>query len=145
MSKKVASQDKAPGNLLVALKEAQAKHGCLSPDFMAELSDSLDVPVNDVYGVATFYSFLATRPKGRHIIRVCKSVPCFLNSSDTLIDSIRKELGVEPGETTADGRFSFELTNCIGACDKAPAMMIDNDVHGEVDRDKIAQILKEYE
>ena len=130
--------------LLGLLKETQDRFGYLSGELLAEIAKSLELSVSEVYGVATFYSFLATRPQGRNVIRICKSVPCFLKSSDVIIESIEKELEIKPGETTADGRFSFELTNCIGACDKAPAMMINNDVHGDLTPGKISQILEEY-
>jgi NADH-quinone oxidoreductase subunit E len=144
MSKKVASRNKAPQNLLAVLKEAQARFGYLSKELIAELADSLDVPVNDVYGVASFYSFLATRPLGRNVIRICKSLPCYLQNGQTIIDAVEKEIGIKPGETTPDGRFSFELTNCIGLCDKAPAMLINNDAHVDLTPQKIAQILPKY-
>ena len=144
IQKEISVRGKDHQELLEALKEAQDRFGYLSGDQITEMASALGLPVSEVYGVATFYSFLSTRPQGRHVIRICKSVPCFLKNSDTIIESIQKELGIEPGETTADGRFSFELVNCIGACDKAPAMMIDHDVHGELDQDKIAQILQGY-
>ena len=94
--------------------------------------------------MASFYSFLAVKPKGRNIIRICKSLPCLLKNAEVIIETIRKELGIRPGETTADGRFSFELTNCIGACDQAPAMMINSDVHGDLTSKKIVKILEGY-
>lgn len=144
MSKKIASQDTAPRNLLVALKEAQTKHGWLPPDFMAELAESLDVPLNDVYGVASFYSFLTIRPLGRNVIRICRSLPCYLQNGQTIIETVEKEIGIKPGETTPDGRFSFELTNCIGLCDRAPAMLINNDPHVDLTPKKIARILQKY-
>jgi NADH-quinone oxidoreductase subunit E len=144
MSKKVASRSKAPENLLVALKEAQGKFGYLPQEFMAELADSLDVPVNDVYGVASFYSFLSIKPLGRNVIRICKSLPCYLKNCQTIIETVEKEIGIRPGETTPDGRFSFELTNCIGLCDRAPAMLINHDAHVDLTPKKIKQILQNY-
>ena len=144
MSKEVASQNKAPENLLVALKEAQARFGYLPPEFMAELAESLDVPVNDVFGVASFYSFLSTRPLGRNVIRICRSLPCYLENCQTIIETVAKEIGIKPGETTPDGRFSFELTNCIGLCDRAPAMLINSDAHVDLTPSKISQILQNY-
>jgi len=144
MSKGVASRDKVPQNLLVALEEAQARFGYLSQELMAELAESLDVPVNDVYGVASFYSFLFPRPLGRNVIRICKSLPCYLKNCQPIVEAIEKELGIKPGETTPDGRFSFELTNCIGLCDRAPAMLINNDAHVDLTPKKISQILQGY-
>ena len=137
-------QSKGQADLLIRLKEAQNKFGYLPEEVVVELAKSLDISISDVYGVATFYSFLSTRPQGRNIIRICKSLPCFLKNSQTIIESVGKEIGIKPSETTPDGRFSFQLTNCIGACDKAPAMMINDEVHVDLTPSKISQILKAY-
>ena len=131
-------------SLLAVLEEEQRKSGYISEKFIAGVAQSLNLSVSEVYGVATFYSFLAIKPLGKHVIRICKSVPCYLKDSQMIIQGVQKELGITPGETSADGRFSFELTNCIGACDKAPAMLINSDVHGNLTPGKIAQILKSY-
>ena len=131
-------------DLLVLLEEAQSKYGCVSGEFITEVAQALAIPVSEVYGVATFYSFLSTRPQGRNIIRICKSLPCYLKNSQMVIESVAAELGIKPGETTPDGAFSFELTNCIGACDRAPAMLINSDVHVELTPVKISKILKSY-
>ena len=131
--------------LLVLLEDAQRSAGHISPALMAELAASLGLSVSQVYGVATFYSFLSTKPLGRNVIRVCKSLPCYLKSYPTIVSSLRQEIGIGPGETTQDGRFSLELTNCIGACDKAPAMMINDDVHGNLTPETIPNILADYE
>ena len=130
--------------ILELLQETQRKTGFLSRDAMARIAESLGASKSDVYGVATFYSFLSTKPQGRNVIRICKSLPCHLKDGQTVIDSIAKELGIKPGETTPDGKFTFTLTNCIGECDKAPAMLINNDVHGELTPAKISKILKTY-
>jgi NADH:ubiquinone oxidoreductase subunit E len=145
VTKKAAFHREASENLLVALKEAQAAFGHLSPALMSELARSLDVPVNDVYGVASFYSFLNIKPAGRNIIRVCRSVPCYLKKNHAIIETVEREIGIKPGETTPDSRFSFALTNCIGLCDRAPAMLINGDVHVDLTPSKISQILRSYE
>jgi len=139
------TQDKGQEDLLKLLKEAQNRSGYLSEKTIVKIAKSLDIPISDVYGVATFYSFLSTKPQGRNVIRVCKSLPCFLKNSQTIIKSVEEELGIKPGETTPDGKFSFQLTNCIGACDKAPAMLINNDVHVDLTPGKISRILKACE
>jgi len=138
-------QNKKRGDLLMMLKEAQGRSGYLSKDFMAETAKSLSISVSDLYGVATFYSFLSPKPIGRNVIRVCKSVPCYLKGSQSLIEGIKDEIGIQPGEMTSDGRFSFELTNCIGACDRAPAMMVNQEVHGNLTSRKISKILRSYQ
>ncbi len=130
--------------LLEVLKEEQDRFGYLSGDSLVEIATSLGLPLSEAYGVATFYSFLSTKPQGRHVIRICKSLPCFLKNYQTIVESVSREIGIKPGENTADGRFSFELVNCIGACDKAPAMMINHDVYGDLTAEKISQILRDY-
>jgi len=144
MSKKV-TREKAPDNVLMALQEAQTRFGYLPPEYLTELAESLDIPVNDVYGVASFYSFLAIKPLGRNVIRICKSLPCHLKDGQAVIEAIEKKIGVKPGNTTEDGRFSFELTNCIGLCDNSPAMLINYDAHIGLKPKKIAGILEKYE
>ena len=144
MSKGISTRDKTPGDLLVLLQEAQSKYGYLSEELVTELAESLNLPVNDIYGVASFYFFLSTRPLGRNVIRICKSLPCYLKSCQTIIEAVAKEIGIKPGETTPDGRFSFQLTNCVGLCDKAPAMMVNDDAHVDLTPSKISQILKNY-
>jgi len=137
-------QSRSRETLLEALQEAQNKFGYLPGEVLADLAKSLDTSISEVYGVATFYSFLPTKPLGRNVIRICKSLPCYLKNYQTIVESLEKEIGIKPGETTPDGKFSLELTNCIGACDKAPAMMINNDVHSDLTPKKISQILKGY-
>jgi len=131
-------------NLLMLLKHTQKEYSHLSRESIIDVAQSIDIPANEVYGVATFYSFLSTRPQGRNVIRICKSVPCYLKDTQVIIKSVANETGIIPGEATADGRFSFELTNCIGACDQAPAMLVNDDVHGYLTPNKISQILNSY-
>ncbi len=141
----IATQSKDQGNLLVLLEETQNKSGYLSPELLTELAKNLGLTISDVYGVATFYSFLSTKTLGRNVIRVCQSLPCYLKNSQPIINCVEREIGIKPGETTTDGRFSFQLTNCIGACDKAPAMMINHDVYGDLTPGKIAKVLAGYQ
>ena len=131
--------------LLNMIKGEQAKNGSVSEGAMADMAQTLQLPIGDVYGVTTFYSFLSTKPMGRHVIRICKSVPCFLQDGAMVAAAIEKELGISPGETTSGGRFSFELTNCIGACDQAPAMLVDDEVYGDLTQEKIGEILNSFD
>jgi len=145
ISKRISIQSKDKGDLLVLLEEAQSKFGCLSQEVMSELAESVGISLSEVYGAATFYAFLSTKTQGRNVIRICKSLPCFLKNSELIIESVGREIGIRPGETTPDGKFTFQLTNCIGACDKAPAMLINNEVHGDLTSEKISAILKACE
>jgi len=137
-------EEKRP-SLLPILKEEQTKKGVLSRKFMMEKAAGLGLNLSEVYGVATFYSFLSAEPQGRHIIRICNSVPCFIQNTPGIIKGIKDAIRIVPGETTKDGRFSFTLTNCIGACDKAPAMLVDDDIHGNLTPEKIGEILRNYD
>ena len=136
--------NKGQEELLILLQKAQSKFGYLSEESVAELAKSLALSMSDVYGVATFYSFLSTKPLGRNVIRICKSMSCYLKNCQTIINTVEKEIGIKPGETTTDGKFSFQLTNCIGACDKAPAMMINSNVYDDLTPRKVSRILKAY-
>ena len=130
-------------DLLVLLKEEQKKAGYISEQYIEQLAQEKGLSIGEVYGVATFYHFLSTRPLGRNVIRVCKSIPCYLKSSQLIVEMIQAELGIKPGETTTDGFFSLQLTNCIGACDQAPAMLLNRELYGDLTPARIAQILKE--
>ncbi len=136
--------NKGQEELLILLQKAQSKFGYLSEESVAGLAKSLALSMSDVYGVATFYSFLSTKPLGRNVIRICKSMSCYLKNCQTIINTVEKEIGIKPGETTTDGKFSFQLTNCIGACDKAPAMMINSNVYDDLTPRKVSRILKAY-
>ncbi len=129
------------GNLIKILKEVQDRRLYLSNEIMHDVAKELNVSFNDVYEIATFYSFLSTEPSGKNVIRICKSTPCFLKNCDVIVKTVEKELGIKPGEMTDDGKFSLHLTNCIGACDKSPAMMINKEVYGNLTTDKVAKIL----
>jgi NADH-quinone oxidoreductase subunit E len=132
------------GNLISILKEVQDQRVDLSKDVMMEIARNTGVSFSEVYEIATFYSFISTEPMGKNIIRICKSIPCFLKSSDVIVSTIEKELGIKPGEITSDKKFSFHLTNCIGACDMAPAMMINKKRYGNLTPEKVTQILDGY-
>ncbi|MGD0486358.1 MAG: NAD(P)H-dependent oxidoreductase subunit E [Syntrophorhabdales bacterium] len=139
----------APGDgsrqkLLDFLKVRQRTEGFLSAASMSEIASDLGLPESEVYGVASFYAFLSTGRLGTHVIRICKSLPCYLKNAPTIIEAVVRTIGITPGHTTPDNRFSFELTNCIGACDEAPAMLIDDTVYGNLNPARVADILKSY-
>jgi NADH:ubiquinone oxidoreductase subunit E len=143
-----SNKEISPGNdragLLPALKDTVSKSGSLDREAMSGLADQCRLPLNEVFGVATFYTFLPVSPAGKNIIRVCRCLPCHLKDAQAVIGSIQNELGIVPGETTRDGKFSFELVSCIGACDQAPAMMINDKLYGNLTPPGIAEILKSF-
>jgi NADH:ubiquinone oxidoreductase subunit E len=136
---------RAREKLLGKLKEAQQQYGYVSREIITETAQRFGLPISEVYGITTFYSFLSTQQLGKYVIRICKSIPCNLQNAEIIIDSVAAEIGIVPGQTTADGKFSFELTNCIGACDLAPAMLVNHDLYGLLTPGKIAEILRACE
>ena len=95
-------------NLLVMLKKAQDESGYVPEEAIADIAQTLDISISEVFGVITFYSFLNDKPTGKYVIRICQSLPCYLNNSQMIIKSVADEIGIKPGETTPDGQFSFE-------------------------------------
>jgi NADH:ubiquinone oxidoreductase subunit E/ferredoxin/Pyruvate/2-oxoacid:ferredoxin oxidoreductase delta subunit len=137
-------RDVSCGNLLTMIKKAQERSRHVSPGFMTETADSMNLSISEVYGVSTFYSYLSTKPLGRNAIRVCKSVPCCMQGSEMILKSIEEEIGIKPGEVTRDRKFSLDLVNCIGACDQSPAMLVNHDMHGNLTPKSISRILTRY-
>lgn len=135
-----------PGGLLKALHALQnaSPDHFLAPSDLKLVAEVFGVPEAKVWGTATFYSLYATTPRGRHIIRVCESAPCYVVGAMDILKALEESLGVKPGETTGDGRFTLEVASCLGVCGVAPALMIDMDVHGNLSRDKLSAILAEY-
>ena len=130
--------------LLAELKQEQIESHFISQAALARLGERFNTTSGEVYGLTSFYSFLSAEPIGRNVVRVCRNLPCFLKNGLVLLDAIKSAIGIGPGETTADGRFSLELTNCLGACDRAPAIMVNHDVYGELTAEKIPEILEAY-
>lgn len=134
----------ARSKLLPGLKEAAGKNAHLSKTVMTEVAGRDGLPLNEVYAVSSFYAYLPVRPAGKNIIRVCEALPCDLKDASAVLGYVKELLGIKPGETTADGKFSLEVAGCIGACDEAPAMMINDKLYGNLSKDRIAAILKTY-
>jgi NADH:ubiquinone oxidoreductase subunit E len=136
-------KEKRPkANILGTLREIQEKHGCLPEDKIRELSKKLNIPVIDIYSAATFYSMLSVKKKGKNIVRICNSPSCYLNNSLNILEEAKKLLKIDINETTKDGKFTLELTSCIGCCDKAPAIMLNDELIGNITKEKLKKILK---
>ncbi len=127
-----------------ALKVVQRHRGWVSDEGVKDIADLLGMSPDEVDGVATFYNLIFRRPVGRHVILLCDSVSCWVMGHVAVRDRLQASLGIAPGETTADGRFTLLPTVCLGACDRAPAMMIDGDLHGGLDPATIDAILARY-
>ena len=132
-------------DLIDVLEEIQEEFGFISEEHMRKVEQTLRVPLVEICSVVTFYSAFKLRPPGKHLIRVCKGTACHVKRSDLIQACIEEELDVEEGGTTRDGRFTLETVNCIGACAKAPAMMIDDKVYGELTKEKVEKILAGFE
>jgi NADH-quinone oxidoreductase subunit E len=130
--------------LLPALFVAQQEHGYLSPEALAAVAEALDLPLSEVTSVASFYSLLYLRPVGRHVIQVCTNLACMLNGCGAVVRRFGERLGVAPGETTADGRFTLRTVECLAACEEAPAVLVDEDRWPRVGPDDVDRLLERY-
>ncbi|MFZ5722835.1 MAG: NADH-quinone oxidoreductase subunit NuoE [Pseudomonadota bacterium] len=127
-----------------ALKVVQKKHGWVPDGAIDAIAAVLGIPASDVDGVATFYNRIYRRPVGRHVISVCDSIGCFLTGYEDVKAEMQKQLGIQYGQTTPDGRFTLLPICCLGNCDKGPALMIDDDTHGPVSPVNVARLLEQY-
>ena len=132
------------GSLIQILHLAQEIYGFLPLDLQKFIAQKLEIPLSEVSGVITFYSFFSTTPRGEHTIRVCLGTACYVRGGKRLVEQLQETLGIEIGGTTEDGKFTFEIARCIGACGLAPAIMIDDVVYKQVSPNKIESILSKF-
>lgn len=143
--KDIISENKdTKGGLIPVLHGVQGLYGYLPEESLKIVSEELDIPMTEIYGVASFYHFFSLEPKGEHVIRVCLGTACYVKGSQSLINRLSQELNVEVGKTTDDGKFTLEATRCLGACGLAPVMTVDDKVYGKVTLDDVRRILDEY-
>lgn len=133
-------------NLIYILHDIQDTHPqhYISEEAVDAVAKYLNVPPNHIYGVLTFYTMYSTSPRGKNIIRLCESPPCYIKGSDNILRKLKVLLGVETGETTKDGLFTLELCACLGVCGNAPVMMINEDVYGDLTEEKVEEIIEKY-
>lgn len=132
------------GSLIQILHLAQGIYGYLPLELQRFIAKKLDMPLSEVYGVATFYSFFTTKKRGENTIRVCLGTACYVRGGKKIVERLRNILGIEVGETTPDGKFTLEVMRCIGACGLAPAISISGKVYKQVNPDKLQAILDKY-
>lgn len=130
--------------ILPSLYAAQKEFGWLSPEAIRAVSRALNIPEAHVRGVATFYAMYKQKPMGRHLIQLCTNVSCMIFGAESLLELLWRKFGLEPGGMSPDGRFSLVIMECIGACDVAPAMLVNDDSHNNLDADNIIGILDGY-
>jgi NADH-quinone oxidoreductase subunit E len=130
--------------IIIILQQVQAKFGYLSRSAISAISQKLRIPEVDVYGVATFYEQFRFNRPGDHTIKVCEGTACHVKGGAAITDTIERELGISHGETTADGMFSLERVACLGCCALAPVIVIDEDIHGEMNTSKLSKTVGKY-
>ena len=131
-------------NLLPVLQGVIQQENFLSEYTIVEIAREMDIPPAEVFGTATFYSFLETKPTGKYIIRVCKTITCAMKGKNQLLFAIQDMLKIKIGETTPDKKFTLLETNCLGWCHKAPAMLINDEIYTEVSPERAREILTAY-
>ncbi len=131
--------------LMHVMQEAQEIYGYLPYEVQVMIAEGMDVPLEKVYGVSTFYAQFSLSPKGENNISVCLGTACYVKGSQQILDKITELLGIGAGECTADGSFSLEACRCIGACGLAPVLTVNDEVYGKITEDDVADILAKYQ
>ena len=131
--------------LVAILSDVNREVGYIPAEAFEEVSRLLRIPKAQLFSVASFYKMLAIKPRGRHVIQFCESAPCHVVGGGDLWRALREELGLEPGETSADGRWTLVTTSCIGLCGVGPVIVVDDDVYGNVTPEQLPEILARYE
>ena len=140
----IARYEAKPSNLIMILHASQGIYGYLPYEVQKFIADKTGIPVSEVSGVVSFYSFFSTTPKGKHTIMVCMGTACYVRGGKKLVDGLQKHLHVACDCTTEDGKFTLSKARCIGACGLAPAMMIDETVYKAVNPNKLESILSKF-
>ncbi len=130
--------------LIYILKDVQKEYGYLSDEVLTTVAKKVDIPLSEIYGVATFYTLFTTKPKGKYVVRCCNNAPCHVNGSKEVLEKIKEYLDLPSTGTTPCGTFTLEFTSCLGLCAVAPVMMINDDVYGNLTPEKAVAILKDY-
>ncbi|WP_054695103.1 NADH-quinone oxidoreductase subunit NuoE [Syntrophomonas palmitatica] len=133
-----------PGGLIEAYHAIQRKYNYLPEEAVSEAAKVFGISEAQAYGVATFYSYLSVKKRGKYIIRMCESAPCHIAGADEVLKALEKELNIKVGETTADGRFTLELTECIGQCQATPVLSVNSEPVFDVTPQKVPEILARY-
>ena len=132
-------------NLMVVMQRAQDIYGYLPFEVQLMIAEGMDVPLEKVYGVATFYAQFALSPKGKYNVSVCLGTACYVKGSGDIFDKLQEKLGIGPDECTPDGKYSLTASRCVGACGLAPVMIVNDDVYGRMTVDQIDSVLAKYQ
>lgn len=139
---RVLKRDKGP--LIEALHRAQEVFGYLPKEVLCFISKELNIPLSKIYGVVTFYHFFRTEPVAKYLINVCLGTACYVKGAEKVLKSLSKELGIDVGGTTSDKLFTLSTARCFGCCGLAPVIMINEDVYGNLNEERVKEIIKEY-
>jgi NADH:ubiquinone oxidoreductase subunit E len=131
-------------SLMPILQEVVDQYYYLDEERMLNIAKELDISTSDVFGTASFYSFLNTTPRGKYSIKICKTIICDMKHKEDIVEAVTELIGIKPGETTHDGKFSLDYTNCLGWCHKGPAMLINDECYVELTPEKVKDILLSY-
>ena len=140
----IAAHKDQQGALMPILQKAQEIYGYLPIEVQTMIAEGTGIPMEKIYGVATFYAQFTLQPKGKYRISVCLGTACYVKGSRQLFDKLSEILGIGEGGCTPDGKFSLDSCRCVGACGLAPVMMINDDVYGRIGPDDVAGILEKY-
>jgi len=135
---------KQHGALIPLLQSAQDSYGYVPEKAIYYISELVDIPAADIYGVITFYSQFRLKPLGKYLVRICEGTACHVNGSRNILKVLQNELGIGLGETTADGLFSLQSVACLGCCSLAPVMMINDETYGNLDAEKTKKVFKQH-
>lgn len=133
-----------PGALMPVLQAAQGIYGYLPVEVQEMVASGLQISVAEVYGVVTFYSQFSLNPKGKYNVSICLGTACYVQGSEKILEAVENKLGIRSGGCTEDGRFSIDVTRCLGACGLAPVMTVNDDVYGKTEPKKVAAIIDRY-
>jgi NADH-quinone oxidoreductase subunit E len=133
------------GGLIQLLLDVQRELNWVPKEVVQRISDRLQVPLSQIYRVASFYKSMSLKPRGRHLVNVCLGTACQVRGGPRLMDRVREILGINPGETTQDMKFTLERVNCLGCCALGPVMVVDGEYHGKLMPAKAEEILKSYD
>lgn len=133
-----------PGPVMKAMQSAQDIYGYLPIEVQSKIASTFDVSLEEVYGIATFYSQFNLNPKGKYTIGICLGTACYVKGSGAILDKFKEKLGISPGETTADRKFTLDATRCIGCCGLAPVLTVGGEVFGNLTVDDVDRILARY-
>ena len=140
----IAEHKDQPGATMPVLQAAQEIFGYLPEEAQIIIAEGLDIPLSEVYGVASFYAQFSMNPKGRYRVSVCMGTACYVKGAADVLEAVEKKLNIKTGSITPDGNFSIDACRCVGACGLAPVMMINSDVYGKVTPDQVSDILDKY-